>query len=48
MRDLVRYYVFYIKKEGFLLAFKYVFFYIFIEAYYSKAFKVLGLVPIYM
>jgi hypothetical protein len=46
IRDLARKRVFYINKEGFLLAFKDIFFNIFIKDNYCKAFKALGLVPL--
>jgi hypothetical protein len=46
VRDLARRRVFYINKEGFLLAFRDAFFDVFTEANYQKAFKALGVVPI--
>ncbi|KAF2802828.1 uncharacterized protein BDZ99DRAFT_400979, partial [Mytilinidion resinicola] len=44
--DLARRRVYYINKEGFLLAFKNAFFNIFIYKNYKKAFKASRLVPI--
>jgi hypothetical protein len=46
VRDLARKRVFYINKEGFLLAFKDAFFNVFTKDNYCKAFKALGLVPL--
>ena len=46
VRDLARRRVFYINKEGFLLAFKDAFFDVFTEKNCQKAFEALGLVPI--
>jgi hypothetical protein len=46
VRDLARRRVFYINKEGFLLAFRDAFFNVFTEANCQKAFEALGLVPI--
>ena len=46
VRDLVRRRVFYINKEGFLLAFKDAFFNVFIIENYYKAFKVLELISL--
>jgi hypothetical protein len=46
VRDLARRRVFYINKEGFLLAFRDAFFDVFTEANCRKAFEALGLVPI--
>ena len=47
VRDLARRRVFHINKEGFLPAFKDAFFNVFIEENCYKAFKVIGIVPIY-
>jgi hypothetical protein len=46
VRDLARKRVFYINKEGFLLAFKDAFFNVFTKDNCRKAFKALGLVPL--
>jgi hypothetical protein len=46
VRDLARRRVFYINKEGFLLAFKDAFFNVFTYNNCKKAFKALGLVPV--
>ena len=46
IRDLARWYIFYINKEGFLPAFRDIFFDIFITKKYKKVFKALGLVLI--
>jgi hypothetical protein len=46
IRDLARKCVYYINKEGFLLAFKHAFFNIFTYNNYKKAFKASRLVPI--
>jgi hypothetical protein len=46
VRNLARRRVFYINKEGFLLAFRDAFFNVFIEANCRKAFEASGLVPI--
>jgi hypothetical protein len=46
VRDLARKRVFYINKEGFLLAFKDAFFNMFIKDNCCKAFKALELVPL--
>jgi len=46
VRDLARWHIFYINKEGFLPAFRDAFFNIFIIENCKKAFKALGLVPI--
>jgi hypothetical protein len=45
VRDLARRRIFYINKEGFLLAFRDAFFDVFIIENCKKAFKALGLVP---
>jgi hypothetical protein len=45
-RDLAHKRVFYINKEGFLLAFKDAFLNVFTKDSYCKAFKALGLVPL--
>ena len=44
IRDLAHQHIFYINKEGFLLAFRDVFFNMFIIENYKKAFKALGLI----
>ena len=46
IRDLVRKRVYYINKEGILLAFKHAFFNMFMYNNYKKAFKASRLVPI--
>jgi hypothetical protein len=46
VRDLAHKHVFYINKEGFLLAFKDAFFNVFTKDNCCKAFKALGLVPL--